>query len=354
MTSRGALARGITANDVAARAGVSQAAVSRAFTPGASVSQTMRKKVMKAAGELGYQPNAIARSLITRRSRIVGVAMAYLDNLFYPHALEALAARLNERGLQILLFTAQKDRAADPGLQEILRYQVDALILASTTLSSALAEECRRARVPVVLFNRKTRNGKVASVTGDNVTGGRQIGRFFAACGHRTCAYIAGLENASTSRDRERGFSAGLRAAGAAAPLRAVGHYSFDGARAAARTLLSLPTRPDAIFAANDHMAFAAMDVARREFGLRIPEDVAFAGFDDVPAAEWGAYDLTSFSQPLNAMVDEAVALLDAFFADGDAAPRQVVVPGELILRSSTRPPPSGATQRGTQTIWQP
>jgi DNA-binding LacI/PurR family transcriptional regulator len=151
-------ARGPTASDVARLAGVSQSAVSRSFTPGASISAAMRARVMRAAEALDYRPNLIARSLITRRSGMVGVAIGSLGNFLYPDMLERLAARLRDAGLRILLFTAPPDGDADPELAQIMRYQVDAVILAATTLSSALAEDCRRAGVPVILFNRTGRS----------------------------------------------------------------------------------------------------------------------------------------------------------------------------------------------------
>ena len=296
--------------DVARLAGVSQSAVSRAFTPGASVSADTRAKVAAAARTLGYRPNAIARSLITRRSRIIGLVAAYLQNHFYPEVLERLSARLRAEGYHIMLFTADSRDAADPLLEEILRYRVDGLVLASTTLSSALAAECKAAGIPVLLFNRTTETADVSSVTGENARGGALIAEFLAAAGHRRMGFVAGIENSSTSRDREAGFTSWLAAHGFGAPARAVGHYTMEGAAAAARTLLSQPDRPDAIFCGNDHMAFAIKEVAHHEFGLGIPNDLSLIGFDDVGAAAWRSFDLTTFAQPVERMVDLAVAAI--------------------------------------------
>jgi len=334
--------RRVTAMDVARKAGTSQSAVSRAFTPGTSLSPKLRKRIMEAARELGYRPNAIARSLITRRSRIVAVAMAYLNNQFYPDVLEALSDQLQARGYQILLFTARHGSMADPVFEQVMRYQVDAVVLASTSLSSALARECRQAGVPVVLFNRTTDDPDFSSVTGDNERGGRTIASFLAAGGHRRPAFIAGIEESSTNRDRERGFRLGLEAAGLGTPMRAVGYYSYDGAAEATRTLLRQQPRPDAIFCANDHMAIACMEVARYEFGLNIPDDLSVVGFDDVGPAHWRSFDLTTFSQPLKPMVDATVSMLSDFFERPDQPPRRIIVGGELVVRSSARvsPPP--------------
>lgn len=330
--------RHVTAQDVARRAGVSQSAASRTFTPGASISADLRERVRSAAAALGYRPNAIARSLITARSRIIGVAASYLQNHFYPDVLDALSRALQARGYQILLFTAELSETADEVLDGLLRYRVDAVVLASTTLSSRLAEECRAAGIPVLLFNRTSDVASVSAVTGENRRGGRMIGELLAACGHERIAYIAGTENSSTSRDRERGFLEGLAAGGTCLFAREAGLYRFDGAADAARRLFSRPDRPDAVFAANDHMAIAAMGVATAEFGLRIPEDVAFVGFDDVEAARWPAYSLTTFSQPIPPMVSAVVDLLLSLVEEPDTMPRHVVVTGELIESASTRP----------------
>ena len=332
----------VTATDVARRAGTSQSAVSRVFTPGASVSPDLREKVMEAARSLGYRPNALARSLITRRSRIVAVAMANLGNQFYPLVLEALSARLQAEGYQILLFTADPDTPSDPVIEQVMRYQVDAVVLASTGLSSALARECRSLGVPVVMFNRTTDDPDLSCVTGDNERGGRSVAAFLAAGGHRRPAFIAGLEGSSTNRDRERGFALGLAEAGLAAPARALGHYTYEGAAEATRMLLR-KIRPDAIFCANDHMAIACIEVARHEFGLSVPNDLSVIGFDDVGPARWRSYDLTSFSQPLGPMVDATIGMLLEFMDDPTLPVRRVVVDGELVVRGSARCPERAA-----------
>ncbi len=344
--------RPATATDVARRAGVSQSAVSRAFTAGASISEETRARVLEAARALGYRPNAIARAMITRRSRIIGVAMANLHNLFYPDALEALSRGLRARGYQLLLFTPEAGRSADPLLREVLDWRVDGLILASTTLSSALAEECRAAGIPVLLFNRTARGAEVSSVTGENQRGGRLIAEFLAAGGHRRCAFMAGIENSSTSRDRERGFAGGLAELGHPAPLREVGLYRFDAAAAAARRLLAREDRPDAVFCANDLMATAMMEVARHEFGLRIPRDLSVVGFDDTPVARWPSFSLTSFAQPLMPMVEAAIGLMTELIETPDAPVRHVVLRGELMVRGSARVPAEGCVSREGALVW--
>ena len=157
-----------TSGDVARLAKVSQSAVSRTFTPGASVSAATRAKVLKAATELGYRPNALARAVISGKSRLIALLVAYLDNQFYPIVLERLSRTLQESGYHVLLFMT------DPGDQDdvvrrIMEYQVEGIVMASATLSSSLARECAQTGIPVVMFNRYVPASPASSVTSDNI-----------------------------------------------------------------------------------------------------------------------------------------------------------------------------------------
>ena len=268
----------VTSIDVAERAGVSQSAVSRVFTPGASVSKQTADKVRKAASELGYRPNILARAMSTGRSRIIGLVLAYLDNHFYPDALEKLSHSLQEQGYHDLMFFASNASDIDSVLEEILAYQVDGIVMASVGMSSELSERCEAAGVPVVLFNRLQDDERFSGVASDNLAGGRLVAEFLYRGGHRRIAHIAGWPGAMTARDREAGLLAGLQEAGLLLHGRALGNYRLDEARAATRTLFARPTPPDAIFVANDHMAFAVMDVLRHEMGLDVPGDVSVVG----------------------------------------------------------------------------
>lgn len=344
----------VTSSQVAEYAGVSQSAVSRTFTPGASISPKTRAKVLAAAKELGYRPNAIARSLITNRSRIIAVVMAYLENLFYPDVLEELGRRLGAEDYHVLLFTGFMDRDSDPVFDQIMQYRVDGIILASTSLSSELSDECTVAGIPVVLFNRTTERDSASSVTTRNRDGGRQLAEFLLAGGHKRFGYIAGLPNSSTNRDRLGGFREGLEAAGITELQIRTGNYNRADAEAAARELLSLPDRPEAIFVANDHMAVAVMDVARFEFGLSIPGDLSIVGYDDVGPARWPSYGITSFTQPIVPMVSATIDILMDQIASGEIEPQHKVVSGELVVRSSARLPSTGIIERNGVKYFRP
>lgn len=331
----------ITSADVAELAGVSQSAVSRVFTPGASVSTKTTSKVKEAALRLGYRPNSIARAMVSGKSRIIGVVVAYLENQFYPEALERLSNCLQEKGYHALIFMAGKDRQSlDNVIEEILDYQVDGIIAASVSMSSVLSERCRSAGVPTVLFNRAQDEPDMSAVTSDNIEGGKKIAKYLISSGHRKISYIAGWEGASTQRDRETGFTSILNEAGISLHSRRVGNFVLEQSREATRSMFSNKP-PEAVFVANDHMALAVMDTLRYELGLKIPDDVSVIGYDDVPAASWPSYSLTTVQQPVNIMVRETVEILIEKIENSQARPQKIKIDGPLILRNSAK------TQKG-------
>jgi DNA-binding LacI/PurR family transcriptional regulator len=330
----------VTSAEVARLAGVSQSAVSRVFTPGASVSAKTMEKVRAAAEELGYRPNVLARSLITGRTRIIGLVVAYLENQFYPMALELLSRALQARGYHILVFMAENstERVAQV-MSELLDYQVDGIITASVAMSNDLTTRCDGAGIPVVMFNRGQDDARLSEVTSDNVNGARRAAEFLINGGHKRIAHVMGWQGSSTGRDRAEGFKQAMQAAGLQPFDMVDGTYSREKAAAVTRELCQGPERPDAIFVGNDHMAFAVMDTLRHELGLRVPQDVSVVGYDDVPMAAWPAYGLTTIRQPVNRMVEATVAALLNQIEGGSSAPTKVKINGPLMVRTSARIP---------------
>ena len=330
--------RKVTSLDVARRAGVSQSAVSRVFTPGASVSSRMNEKVRAAAVELGYRPNVLARSLITGKSRMIGVVVSYLENQFYPEALELLSNSLQTCGYHVLMFMASSVTDIDKVMQEIIDYQVDGIVLASVDMSSDLASRCRQADIPVVLFNRSQDDESLSAVTSDNYAGGRKVAEFFVAAGHARIGYIAGWEGASTQRDRERGFVDGLHEAGIDLYAREIGAFDHNEAEEATRRMFDRAPYPDAVFVANDHMAFGVLDTLRFELGIDVPQQVSVVGYDDVPLSSWKAYDLTTVRQSAQQMVDKTIEIL--LRADDESSqPQRFAIDGPLMIRGSAKIP---------------
>tara|TARA_B100000579_G_scaffold312944_1_gene262479 strand:+ start:2580 stop:3599 length:1020 start_codon:yes stop_codon:yes gene_type:complete len=329
----------VTSLQVAKKAGVSQSAVSRVFTPGASASRTTIDKVKKAANDLGYRPNVLARAMVSGKSRIIGVVVAYLENQFYPEALERLSNSLQAKGYHVLIFMAGKNmQSLDGVVEEILDYQVDGIVAASVAMSSTLAERCKFAGVPMVLFNRSQDLPSMSAVTSDNIAGGRKVAEFLISGNHKKIGYISGWEGASTQRDREAGFISCLANSGFTLHNRQVGNFVMEEAKEATRKMFSSDP-PDAVFVANDHMALAVMDTLRYEIGLKIPQDVSVIGYDDVPASAWPAYDLTTVRQPVNKMVQETVEILIEKINNAEIEPRRVKIDGPLIIRGSARLP---------------
>jgi DNA-binding LacI/PurR family transcriptional regulator len=329
----------VTSFDVAQRAGVSQSAVSRVFSPGASASPKMAEKVKKAADELGYRPNVLARSLITGNSKIIGLVVAYFDNQFYPEAVEKLSKALQVEGYHVLVFMASNGDNIDKLMQDLLDYQVEGIVLASVAVSSDLAARCDAVGVPVVLFNRRQDDDRFSSVTSTNYEGGRKIAEFLIAGKHERIAHIAGWEGASTQRDREAGFMSKMEEEGVTLFAREVGNFQFDETQEATRQMFNRDIVPDAIFVTNDHMAIAVMECLRDEFKLKIPQDVSIIGYDDVEIASWPSFSLTTIRQPANRMVDATVSTLMKRIRGEDITPQKIEIDSPLMIRKSARVP---------------
>jgi DNA-binding LacI/PurR family transcriptional regulator len=335
-----------TSFDVAALAGVSQSAVSRAFTPGSSIAEDKRAKVLEAARMLNYVPNSIASSLTTKRTNIVAVILGNMGNPFYVHVLAAFSRRLQAMGRQILILTIEPGAAADDAILRTLRYQIDGIILTAAQLSTRMTSICHERGIPIVLFNRYIPGSDASGVRCDNVGGGRLIAEAFLAAGARSFAMITGDPKGSTSQDRVRGFVERLLEEGIKRRdiEEAPGLSSYDGAAAAALALFERRDRPrpDALFGVNDIMAMGAIDALRDKLGLRIPQDLLVGGFDDIPEARRAPYHLTTVEQPIEAMVEKTLELMhlddpERPIARGVDRP----LPARLIWRATT-PKPAG------------
>jgi len=324
--------------DVARLANVSQAAVSRTFTPGASVSEETRAKVMAAVDQLGYRPNVIARSLVQKSTNIIGLVVKRFTTPFYAYMIQNFIKALQDHGYWALIFNIGQNDELDQALPTALQYQVDGLIITSATLSSHQAEECARAGTPVVLFNRYVSDGHTHLVSCDHCEGGRMVADALLDNGHQRLAYIAGEEESSTNRDREIGFLSRLKERGYDLDLReSAGDYNYEKGYAAAERLLDTASPPDAVFCADDVIAMATMDLARYKLNLRIPEDLSVIGFDDIPPAARPNYKLTTIRQPFNRLVDSTLdVLIEAINTPGASVIEKKVSPS-LTWRNSVR-----------------
>lgn len=325
-----------SSTDVARLAGVSQSAVSRAFSLGAVVSKATKAKVHAAADELGYRPNMLARSLITRRTNMIALMTGDIANPHYARTVNAFSLGLQERGLHVLLISLIEGQRVEDAIEEVLKYRVDGVIVISAMLSSDVGEACAKVGVPVVLYNRYVRQSNISSVRIENVEGGRRIADLLTDDGHHDIAFISGTQVDPTSGDREAGFVGRVEERGGRIVARAPSDFGFDSGRAGFHELWAAKVRPTAVFCASDLIAFGAMDAARHDLGLDVPRDIAIAGFDDLPAARWPSYDLTTIRQPVEAMAASALELLLDRIDNASALPQTKLVPGELIVRGST------------------
>ncbi|MDR3373501.1 MAG: LacI family DNA-binding transcriptional regulator [Ancalomicrobiaceae bacterium] len=331
-----------SSTDVARLAGVSQSAVSRTYKPGAKVSEETRSKVLKAAAELDYRPSLIPRIMLTHRSNLVAIVIGGMYNPFYAAVLERFTVGLQDAGNQVLLVHADSGHSLDAAIPKLASYRVDAIVSALAILSPRSADELARFKIPVVSFNTPVRNEWVSSVCCDNVGAARALADLMLTRGGRRFGCISGPTASPASDERLAGFRTGLAMRGIEDLVTATADFRYEGGREAALRLFAAPRHPDALFCANDLMALGAIDALRRDLGLRVPEDVMVAGFDDIPSAAWGAYELTTFLQDGRRMVDEALAILKtAATAHGPVGDVAVDVPARLIERRTTQREPA-------------
>lgn len=323
--------------DVAKSAGVSQSAVSRTFTEGASVSPKTRKKVLEAADKLGYRPSMIPRIMLTQKSSLVAIVIGGMNNPFYAGVVELLSREIQARGSTVLLFSVDHGEYIDEIIPLIVSYRVDGIISALSIISPQAAELCAKMNTPVVLFNNKVRNETVASICSDNVAGGREIAKHLIDRGGKRFGYIGGKRGNMANEDRLAGYFGCLLEHGHRDVRIAHGEFKYEGGYQAMLELWKEKPDLDAIFCASDLMAIGALEAAKSELGLIIPNQLMIAGFDDIPAASWPTIGLTTIRQDGPRMVSEALAILDSMIAgQGTEKSGLRLVPAPLVERSST------------------
>jgi LacI family transcriptional regulator len=333
----------VTSKDIASELGVSQSTVSRALRGDPRVAPATRARVLDAARRSNYTPNLAARSLITRRTRTVGVVVSDITNPFYPELLEILHNEFALADYRTFLINERTDAHLEQHVAELINGgAVDGLVYVSAVLGTPLPGRGVSAR-PIVLLNREIDSTTVDAVVSDNRGGGRAVAEALVRMGHRRIALIAGPENTSTSRDRELGFMEQLKSSGIPfdEQMRRVGQFSHHSGYQWCLDLLAADTRPTAVFAANDVIAFGALDAARR-IEIRVPEELSIVGFDDIDMAGWEGFSLTTVRQPLPEMARAAAHLLmERIASDDGLPPRRRVFPVELVHRDTLAPAPA-------------
>jgi DNA-binding LacI/PurR family transcriptional regulator len=299
--------RRVTAQQVADRAGVSISAVSRAFTRGASVSQGTLSKVMKAAEALGYQPNVMARSLMTGRTELIGLVSNNFDNPAFMEIFDLFTRRLQDRGLRPLLANLSGNSDPERAVAMLRQYNVDTVIVASSTVSKAFISGCLDAGIPLVhAFGKPSGQSAVHVVGADNVQGGRLAAQTLLRLGYGKIAFLGGPRSASSTADRLKGFRSGLKAKGRTPVAEVLANsYCHEDGRQMMFSLLA-NSGIEAVFCGDDILAMGALD-ACKERRLAVPRDVGVLGFNDIAMASWAAYDLSTIRQPIAEIIVAAV-----------------------------------------------
>lgn len=334
--------RFVSARDVAELAGVSRSAVSRAFTPGASVAPETRDKIMTAAARLGYQVNDLARGLLANRSRIVGLVATKPELGFRAHLTAALAAVLIRRGsVPVLINVGETAEETEAAQRTLFGHRAEAVIVLSGSPPSSFLELARSNGLPLVAIGREA--PEIDNVQTDNAGAARAIAAAFIAAGHHNLA-LAGSESGTPAIvERELAFAEEAERLGARVAVARGSDTDYAGGIRAAEQLFEVAERPTAVFAVNDLVAFALIDHLKTRLGLHIPEDVAVVGFDDLPEAAWLGYRLTTFRQDPMEMAEHAVALLEERATTSSAAPVRLRIATKLMVRDTFSPPNNGA-----------
>ncbi|MEM8787343.1 MAG: LacI family DNA-binding transcriptional regulator [Pseudomonadota bacterium] len=328
----------VTLKDVAARAGVSRSAVSRCFTEGASVSAKTRDKIERAAAELGYSPNALASSLTTGRTKLIGLVSNNFHNPIFLEVFDRFTRGLQDSGLRPLLVNLSDETDPANSVRMLRQYSVDAVIVASSTLPVSFAESFHAAGVPVVhSFGRHTAQPRVHVVGIDNIEAGRLAARTLIRRGYCDIAMLAGPEGATSTQDRLTGF---LDQTGRAEGLR-VRHtfaaaYSFEAGRA--EMLRLLEDKPaEAYFCGDDVLSIGALSAVQSR-GLHVPRDMGIIGLNDMEMARWENIDLTTIRQPIDEVVAVSIELVAAMLKDPDQPAQARLLPCRVMERGTLRP----------------
>ena len=325
----------VSAQDVALRAGVSRSAVSRAFTPGASIAPATRARVQQAADALGYQVNDLARGLLNRRSRLVGLVTSGAETPFRAQTIASLSRALIERGnVPAIISIGRTAEDVANASRQLLRHRAEATIFLSGSPPASLVELARRNGQPLILINRAETD--LDSVRCDDRGGAKQVFEALRRTGATAFAVLNAERPSPSLLARERAFV--RLAAREAMPciVERAGQADYDGGREAACRLLSASAACQAVFCVNDLMAFGAVD-ALRQAGRHVPHDVSVVGFDDIPMAAWEPYRLTTVRQDTDRIAAEVIRVLDRRTSDPDLPPISVSLPVELIARSTVK-----------------
>jgi LacI family transcriptional regulator len=331
--------------DVAAAAGVSITTVSHVLNDTRPVSAELRRKVLEAVEATGYSPNIVARSLATQNTKLIGVSMSFLSNPFFGPLVSSIEDAARKEGFTLLLTDSHEDAKQELlQVQIMLDRRVDGVILAP---ASADPEEgldlLAKGRVPTVLIDRFA-DSRFDEIGVENVEATASLVAHLVERGHTRIGFVSGLSGLSTTTERWEGYNLGLKRAGLRFERRLVhsGASGIEPAREAVKTLMRASKPPTAILPANNAMTVGVLR-GLRDLGVRVPDDVAIAAFDDIAWADLMNPPLTAMAQPITRMGEAAVKRLLRRIGGYTGAPKRIVLPAEFRHRHSCGCPPETA-----------
>ena len=324
--------------DVARRAGVSKSLVSMVMRGAANVGAERRARVLAAAEELGYRPNAAARSLVRQRTNLVGILLSDLHNPYFTEVVEGIEEAASAADYRALITSGSRVQAREArALDTLLQLRVDGLILAGTVLDSRSIRNAART-CPVTLVARATRAAGIDSVVNDDRAGAAMAVDHLRSLGHARIAHIDGGAGAGAA-SRRSGFLAAMRRHGLERSAQVVGgDFTEAGGAAGVEAVLAAGDPPTAVFVSNDLAAIGSLH-ALEAAGLAVPGDVSLVGYDNTGLAALGHIGLTTIDQPRHAMGMTGVELLLERVESGRTAPRHIVIAPRLVVRRTTAPP---------------
>ena len=328
--------RFVSAQQVADLAGVSRSAVSRAFTPGASIAKETREKIMEAAASLGYQVNDLARGLLANRSRLVGLVVTKPEVGFRAHLVAALTRALIRRGnIPFLINTGSSEQDLKAAQSALFGYRAEATIILSGSPPASFVDLARQNGQPLIMIGRSEPDCDHVRI--DNSGAAARAAALFVARG-MTRLGLAGSHSGTPSIvERERAFIGEAHRLGATVLIARGPDSDYAGGQRAADILLEQTDRVQGIFCVNDLIALGLLDAARRA-GLVIPRDLSVIGFDDIPEAGWDAYRLSTFRQDPEEMAMHAIRQMERRLGDPLAPPSIVQLEPEFVQRESILP----------------
>lgn len=332
-----------TIGDVAKRAGVSTMTVSRVINNSGYISQETRRRVEEAIAELGYVPNALARSLRFKQTKTIALVLTDITNPFFTTVARGVEDAASEQGFSVMFCNTDESPKEEANyLNVLVQKQVDGVLLVPARCSVDSVAFLQERGVPFVILDRHIDGVNVDTVRCDSEQGAYELMRHLLDLGHERIAVLSGSLEVSTSADRVAGYRRAFAEAGLAHDPNLIFYGSFtqESGYRATQQALALTPKPTAIFAANNFIAVGALRVIR-EMGLRVPEDISVVTIDDPLASLVIEPFLTVVAQPAYQMGREATSLLlDRLSGRDDTPPREIILPIECIVRKSSGPVP--------------